>query len=377
VTAHAARSTGRRLGGFWVLLFGALVLLAFLVGRPPGEGTPLDPSSPSPAGVKGMVLLLEELGAEVTVADDVPAPGEADVVLVLQDLLDDDSRAEVRRWTIDGGRLVVADPYSLLTPELAGPADVLGGLSASTTIGSDTCDVEAVTELGAVDVPGAVLYLVPEGASSCYGDGEQAFLVVQGMGDGVAVAVGGAGTFTNTALGEESNASLAGALLAPEPGSRVVILEPPTAGAGEQDIADVVAPGVPRALVQLCVAFLIFAWWRARRLGQPVREPQPVQLEGSELVAAVGHLLQQNRTPQAAADLLRHDLRRTLEERLGVPKDAPPDVVAALVAARTGLPAEEVGAAVTATPVQSEGDLVEVAKKIETIRGEVLHGPHP
>jgi hypothetical protein len=132
-----------------------------------------------------------------------------------------------------------------------------------------------------------------------------------------------------------------------------------------------------RSLLQLGVAFLFFAVWRALRLGKPVLEPQPVQVEGSELVAAVGRLLQQNRSPQTAADLLRNDFRRTLEERLGVPADAPPDVAVELVAERTGLAHEVVAGGLAPAPVQDEAGLLQVAHSIEAIRAEVLHGQHP
>ena len=50
--------------------------------------------------------------------------------------------------------------------------------------------------------------------------------------------------------------------------------------------------GVRGSLWQLALGFLVFALWKARRLGRPVAEPQPVELAASELTVAVGNLLQ-------------------------------------------------------------------------------------
>ena len=62
------------------------------------------------------------------------------------------------------------------------------------------------------------------------------------------------------------------------------------------------------ALAQLLIAFVVFALWRGRRLGRPVAEVQPVEIAGSELVVAVGNLLQKAGRPEIAAERLRSDL---------------------------------------------------------------------
>ena len=89
--------------------------------------------------------------------------------------------------------------------------------------------------------------------------------------------------------------------------------------------------------MQLGIAFLLYAAWRARRLGRPVTEPRPPALAGSELVAAVGTLLDRSGNPGHAADLLRADLRRFLGEHLGVPPDTDAEVLARIAAERTPL----------------------------------------
>jgi hypothetical protein len=201
-----------------------------------------------------------------------------------------------------------------------------------------------------------------------------AYVVARAEGAGVVVSVGGAGALTNEVLGSLDNSVLAANLLVPRAGARVAILRPGAIGEGETSLSDLLARRVKDSILQLGVAFLLYALWRARRLGRPVAEPQPVQLEGSELVNAVGHLLQQARSPSSAAATLRRDLRRALGDRLGLPPSARPDVVADVTAARTGLDRGRVLSAVSDGPVVSEAELVALAQSIESIRQEVLHG---
>jgi len=121
----------------------------------------------------------------------------------------------------------------------------------------------------------------------------------------------------------------------------------------------------------------VYAWWRARRLGAPVLEPQPVQIAGSELVSAVGNLLQQTRDPDRAARLLRADLRRRLVERVGLPPGAPAEVIAEVTSARSGVDRARVARAVSDIPVRTEDELLDLARDIDVIRTEVLHGTAP
>jgi hypothetical protein len=134
--------------------------------------------------------------------------------------------------------------------------------------------------------------------------------------------------------------------------------------------------GVRLALVQLVAAFVIYAWWRARRLGRPVSERIPVQIAGSELVVAVGDLLRRRGSEDRAAAVLRADARRQLARRVGAPPDASSGALVALVAARTGRDPEQVADALLDRPVGSPDELVRLANTIDAIRQEVLHG-HP
>lgn len=368
-------SAGGRRGGivFWVVLAGLVLVVALAAGRPPKDGEPLSPSGTGPLGVKGLVLVLDELGAEVDVTSDVP-DDDTDVVLLLADQTTEDQQDELRRWVEAGGTLVVADPNSPFTPIPTATTDAFGGL-VQASMGPGICTIEALADVGRIDARGGLAYDVAGATGQCYGDDTAAFVVTNAAGDGTIVGVGGAGMFTNESLDDFDNAVLAAALLAPTPGTTVAFLEPPAPGSGDATLGDLVAPGVKAALAQLVVAFIVYALWRARRLGPPIEEPQPVQIAGSELVGAVGNLLQQTRSPERAAAVLRDDLRRSLCAHLGLAVDSPSDVVASVTARRTGADAEAVYAALAGPPLTSDHDLITLAQTHETIRKELLHGP--
>ncbi len=356
---------------FWVGLGVALLAVALVADRPPSDGEALSPDGTGPLGAKGLVLLLEDLGAEVTTPTEVDR--DADVVLVLSDRTTEAQQDELLRWVGEGGTLVVADPSSPFTPAPAGTTDVLGSIVATSTP-PGVCTVDVLAGVGRVDTRGGLAYDVEGSSGRCFGDDEVAFVVTSEVGAGTVVAVGGAGMFTNEALGELDNAVVAAAFLAPQPGTRVAVLQPPNPGSGDEGLADLVAPNVKAALFQLVVAFVVYALWRARRLGPPIEEPQPVQIAGSELVGAVGELLQQSRDPARAADLLRDDLRRSLCAHLGLGIDSSPEVVATVTAQRTGVDAEAVHAALAGPPPSSDRDLVALAQTHDAIRKELLHG---
>ncbi|OWY60331.1 hypothetical protein B7486_69750, partial [cyanobacterium TDX16] len=228
-----------------------------------GGGDPLDPDSTEPDGARGLVVLLEELGAEVEDSPDVPEPGDGDVALVLVDQLTDQQEDELVAWTEAGGRLVVADPSSALAP-LAQPPDFA---TAAGLLEPERCDVGPLEQLDQIEVPFAARYEVgdDERTRSCYGDGELAFVVSTEQGAGVATSLGGAGGFTNELLDEGDNAPLAVALLAPSPGTSVQIVTAGEgdgdggsgAGGGEASTSELVGSRVLLALLQLVVAFVV------------------------------------------------------------------------------------------------------------------------
>jgi Domain of unknown function (DUF4350) len=353
----------------WVAVVLGLALVVAVAGRGPEEGNPLDPASPGPLGTKGLVEVLRELGGRVTVSADQPGTG-TETALLLSDDLTPERRQGVLDWVGRGGTLVVADPRSGVTGVEQVGSTRIGLLDAEI---ERRCAVAALGDVGRVAAPGGIVFAIPEGGTrACFPRNDGAWLLIQPLGDGTVVRLGGASVLVNQELGEADNAVLLASLLVPTTGTNVQVLQPPLPGGGTAGLGDLIAPRVRLALWQLVVAFVLLALWRARRLGRPVTEPQPVQLPGAELVVAVGNLLQRAKGRGQAAGLLTDDLRRSLAERLGLPASAPADLVADTVAARTGIPRERVLRTLTQHTPRDEAELVALSQAIDTVRREVI-----
>lgn len=359
--APSGRARVRLRAALPLVLLGAAVVAVAAVAGPGPSGAPLDPRSTAPDGTRALVQTLSALGADVRVGVPRPVAGD-DVALLFTDRLGEARRQAVLDWVRAGGVLVVADPRSELTPRPVGPATVAGAHVPM----SRSCDVAALAAVGEV-APGGAVYEAPAGAEACFARRDGHWLVVRAEGDGVVVALGGPDVFVNARLDSADHARLAAALLAPHPGTRLALLRPARPGEGEATLGDLVPTRVRLALGQLAVGFVILAAWRARRLGAPAVERQPVDLPASELVVATGNLLHQARARRRAATLLREDLRRTLGERLGLPPGTAPDDLADAVATRTGVDRGEV-AGVLAAEAGDEEALVVLARSAERVR---------
>jgi hypothetical protein len=361
----------------WVAVVLGVALVVAVAGRGAEEGNPLDPASPGPLGTKGLVEVLRGLGGRVTVSAGQPGTG-TDTALLLSDDLTPQRRQGLLDWVRRGGTLVVADPSSGVTRVEPTGSTRFGLLDAEI---ERRCAEPALRDAERVAAPGGVVFEIPEGqgapgnrpdaTQACFPRNDGGWLLVQPLGGGTVVRLGGASALVNQELGEADNAILLASLLAPVEGTAVQVLQPPLPGGGTAGLGDLIAPRVRLALWQLVLAFVLLALWRARRLGRPVAEPQPVQLPGAELVVAVGNLLQRAKGRGQAAGLLTDDLRRSLAERLGLPPSTPADQVADTVAERTGIPRERVLRTLTRTTPRDEAELVALSQAADTIRREV------
>ena len=346
----------------FVALAVGLVVLG-VVRSSGGTGGTLDPNGTGPSGAKALVELLRQYGARVELTDGVPSDPTA-TALVLVDELDADRRTALATWVTRGGHLVVADPGSDLQvgaatvvdrPHPTGPC-ALPGLASITTI-----DVGPSLFLRG-DGTGCFPDVVTRGATT----GTAWFLLATPRGKGTVIGLGGAGLWTNQRLDHDGNAALAVALLAPTPSTAVAVLTPSRVGSGHTGTSSLISPRVRSVLWQLLIAFGVLAWWRGRRLGRPIDEPQPVQLPAAEIVSAVGSLLQRTRGRAAAAGELRRSTRRWLAGRLGLDPDAPTDALRARGVV-------DRGALDDAVPPDDEA-LVRLAQSLAHLREEVSHG---
>lgn len=333
----------------WVALVLGVVAVGMLVVAPsPQNNRALDPTATGPAGARGVVLLVEELGGEVAVRPAVP--DDADTALLLFDTMDEDARADLRGWVRRGGVLVVADLGSPLAE-----------------LDADACPAA----VGDVDV----LRFSPNTAVQRGADCFEGTVSSRSIGDGHVVTVSTAAPFINELLDQDDNAVLAAALLVPT-GRETMVFVHGGVGGGDQRLLDLLGPGVAQGLVQAGVALVVYVLWRARRLGRPITERRPVRVAGSELVAAVGRLLAARQRPGDAAATIRQDLVRDLERRTGTGAGAP-DAVVAAVATRTGLDPAWVTGVLFTRPVAGDGDLVDLTADLDRIRRLALDAGAP
>ena len=399
--------------GRWIGIGGlvaAVVLLAVLAGRTP-SGEPFAQRSSAPDGYRAIATLLRDRGAtvrEVGIRDlagpdtSDPAPGDT-IFVPMAATLGSDELEVLRSRTADGGTLVLGEPPADDDSALfddPGDQFFFGWIDARTLADEPAlpfepgdCDLDVLRGLGPIDGAFAGMVPVASGARSCYGDGSSAVVQSRTNGRGTEVVLSSPYVWVNARLqpAKESggqpldNAVTALRLLGPAPdgagtGTRVLIVRSSGVdgvATGSQDPLSLLPVPVQLALLQLLAAFLIYIWWRSRRLGRAVVEQVPVEIEGSELVAAVGDLLRRKGNASRAAVALRHDARRELGMRLGVPPTAPLAALVEIVASRSRRTPVEVHAALADAPVADATELVRLARTLHELRQEVLDVPAP
>jgi len=375
--------------GLTVVLLIAVAVAMMLLMRAEPTADPFDPRSDSGSGTRGLVVLLQQQGADVDIVESVPDPGTDRRVLVLQDRLSDDQHQELLSFVEAGGIVVMADPASELLGVLPFATDVGDGrlpsvrdLDEEINVPVGECDVPALADLRGLFVRSGKLFASAATDRHCFADDDAdagddliAFVVARPLGGGIVVQLGDNELFTNRLLRYADNGPLATALLAPTSESRVSILigtgavaeEATIASEGDDTLSDLVRPGVWMALAQLALAFVVFAVARAVRPGRPVREPDQVPIAGSELVVATGSLMQRAQHVERAGGLLRYSAHRDLCRQFHLPITTSVAALDATVAQRTGLPAGRV-TAVLERDVRDAAQLLQLSNDLHTVR---------
>ena len=363
-------------GARWVLLalaviVGVAALSTYLTA--PRPGGPMDPQSTSPEGAHALVTLLREHGVEVVAAGDMAAVEAAarpdTLILVAQTfyLLDDEL---VRRLAaLPGDRLLVA-PVSRTREELAPEIRVSG----ATTFGDSEpdCDLREATRAGNVHFGLSDAYdatgNVP--VTRCYGGA-----LVRFTANGRQVTVVSTDEFMmNSGLLKEGNAALAMNLAGSHP--RVIWYAPQHSenegeSGGGAGITDFIPTQVGWIVLQLCLAVVLVAVWKGRRIGPLVAEQLPVVVRASETVEGRGRLYRSRRARDRAAEALRTATLQRITPRIGLGPDAQPPEVVSAVAERCMLNAQEVAHTLFGPPPASDPDLVNLAHELDNIERQV------
>lgn len=382
-------SSGGRLAISIVMVLAIAVAMLLLVRAKPEVG-PYDPRSSRDDGARALVLLLESRGADVEISRSSPDVGTDERVLVLADRLTANQRSDLLDWIEAGGIAVVADPQS----SLHGGAGADGGavevsadepvvdsvddVQFEINVPVDQCSIGALRALRGLFVPSGVLFPVAPAEPQCFAADGNAFVVARQLGRGLVVGLGDNDVLTNRYLRYGDNSGLATALLTPGDSDRVRVLiggrVPKTVddiGSGEERLVDLVRPGVWMALVQLALAFVVFAFARGIRTGRPVDERRAVPLAGSEFVAASGTLLQRAQHAERAAWAVRGRFYRDLCHSLRRPSNTPIDVLDREAAERFGTAAGEI-IAIFQTVVTDQQQLLALTHAMHRVRVRVV-----
>lgn len=128
-------------------------------------------------------------------------------------------------------------------------------------------------------------------------------------------------------------------------------------------------------LVQLALAALVVALWRARRLGPPVAEPLPVAVASAETVLGRGRLYRRARARGPAADILRGAALAGIVPLLDLPPDATPREVVAAVAAQTGQPPQKIDTILYGPAPTTDDELLQLARALDALPHAVSAPP--
>ncbi|MEV0406332.1 DUF4350 domain-containing protein [Actinoallomurus sp. NPDC050550] len=372
---QVARHRWRRSRGILVAVL-ALVILGVLIAlmRPRTGSELLDPESPGQQGSQALAEITRRHGTPVTVVRNASAAAERlraqpDAVLVV----------------VRSERLVAADLTTLrdapgdrllVTPTSETLKALAPGVDAKSTAWGTPepgCTLPAAAYAGSVDFLGATTYTAPDQATKCYSDDQGAGLVQLPVNGATVTVLGATRPLTNEHLDEHGNAALAMNLI--ETRSNAVWLIPnlPSPGSGGQkSFTELVPFGVKLAVLQIVIAVVLVALWRARRLGPIVVEPLPVIVRSAEAVEGRARLYRSRRAADRAAEALRAGALERLTGLLGMPRSAASDPgmaaeIVAAIAAHTGREQAEVGAALYGPPPVDDAGLVWLAGVLDDL----------
>ncbi|MFK4596158.1 DUF4350 domain-containing protein [Streptomyces pristinaespiralis] len=355
----------------------------------------LDPRSVDRNGSRAVAELLKNRGVTTrvvtTLEDATSAVGADTTVLVTEpDMLTAAQQQTFRSATASaGGRTVLM---------AAGPASV-GTLAPGVDIDSRTevsersprCDLPAARRAGSADLGGERYVTEAPGADRCYPSGGLPSLVrLDAPNGGDTVLLGAPDILYNDRLDKHGNASLALQLLGshPELVWYIPSLDDPSAalpadgdgddqGSGESDgedaFLDLIPGGWLWGSLQLLVAAVLAAVWRARRLGPLVTEQLPVAIRASETTEGRARLYRKVNARDRAAASLRSATRTRLAPLLGVSAADTHSPEALLPAVSAHLPDGEhdLRELLFGAPPADDTALVRLADQLDALEREV------
>ncbi|NUK73040.1 DUF4350 domain-containing protein [Streptomyces lunaelactis] len=331
-TTHQVWTRTRGLLLALVLIVVAGITMAAL--RSGDQHGSLDPRSADRNGSRAVAELLKDRGVSTrvvtTLAEATSAAGPGTTLLVAApDVLTDQQQKSLHAATASsGGRTVLL---------AAGPASI-GALApgvhtetpAPVSARTPQCTLPAARNAGNADLGGERYIAEAPDTDTCYpSDGLPTLLRIGGPNNGDTVLLGSPDILYNHRLDKHGNASLALQIL----GSRTHLVwylpslsdssaaEDSTGGdsASDSTFFDLIPSGWLWGTLQLALAAVLAAIWRARRLGPLVTERLPVAIRASESTEGRARLYRKVNARDRAASALRSATRTRLAPLLGVP----------------------------------------------------------
>lgn len=303
----------------------------------------LDPRSADRYGSKAIAELLKDHGISVrvvtTLQDAVSATGADTTLLVTApNLLTPHQQTTLRAaTTATSGRTVLLGASSASLATLA--PGVRAEPSASVVTRPPGCSMAEARRAGAVETGGIRYASNGLDAIACYpAAGLPSVLLLRQPTAGDTVLLGAPDLLYNERLAHQGNASLALQLLGSRP--HLVwylpsLADPSAAGTpgdgttngdtadGESSFIELIPSGWLWGTLQLALAAVLAAIWRARRLGPLVTERLPVAIRASESTEGRARLNRKANARDRAAASLRRATRTRVAPLVGVsPRDA-------------------------------------------------------
>ncbi|MGY5073410.1 DUF4350 domain-containing protein [Streptomyces griseus] len=362
----------------------------------------LDPRSADPKGSRAVAELLEARGISVTVVttlDEASAATGPDTTLLVAgpNLLTRSQQLRLNEaTTASAGRTLLIAPGPGATARLAPGvrAEAHHAVSALTP----SCELPAARRAGTADLGGTRYTAQDPAAVSCYPSAGLPSLVVLPTGtSGDTVVLGSPDFLHNERLDKQGNASLALQLLGSRPHLVWYLpsLTDPSAtaddnapgdgseeqseggardeAADESSFLDLVPSGWLWGTLQLALAAVLAAVWRARRLGPLVTEQLPVAIRASESAEGRSLLYRKANARDRASDALRAATRTRIAPLVGVPaRDAhTPDVLLTAVSTRVTAPDQDLNTLLFGTAPATDAALVLLADQLDALEREV------
>ncbi|WP_097867880.1 DUF4350 domain-containing protein [Streptomyces sp. rh34] len=409
-TTASPTSTAPTPGQVWTRARGILAVvlilvvagITFAVVRSGTNHGQLDPRSADPKGSRAVAELLKARGISVTVAttlDEATAATGPDTTLLVTgpNLL---TRSQQLR--LDATASASAGRTLLIAPGPGATARLAPGVRAephhAVRALAPSCELPAARLAGTADMGGTRYTTQDPAAVTCYPTAGLPSLIVLPTGSGGdTVILGSPGFLHNERLDQQGNASLALQLLGSRPHLVWYLpsLADPSAttdddfpGGGNEEqsedgtrddaadgssFLDLVPSGWLWGTLQLALAAVLAAVWRARRLGPLVTERLPVAVRASESAEGRSLLYRKANARDRAADALRAATRTRIAPLAGVPvRDAhTPDVLLTAVSARVNAPDHDLTTLLFGTAPSTDAALVLLADQLDALEREV------